>query len=650
MPASNLCLLVLCALAACTIGHVDPVEPPGSHVSALVEQADRQRRTGDQIAAETLYKKALDQEADARRAHVGIQEIMGARGRHLDLRRAYRAIGDPFLTARIEGSEKRRKEALRKAEEPYRTIGASDLAYSRGKFKHAESGFRRATRIDPGEPWAWIGLGRAQLALRKYGEAYETFRTATWSAPHHPTPWYGMSIAAQWLGRPREAFRTAAAALERAPTDASAIERMERASRRLRNPDDLRSGARHLSKAGEGRSADAMLASAGLYAAAGDTQDGQNALAKALRQGALQAELEAALPNPEDANLAEFLRRFSSGVSARYFHYRATREAESLTFFVSWARALYEETTGDTLGPAGKIEDFPFVGKLVDPTLTSDEPLVKKLAERGMLLVLGQRAGGPPEAILAVAVRRTPKEKIQSRGVEVEREAVWLGHRYISGYVEWAGGGDLAGLALGSIVLVDLHAAARWEGTMRRRLAKRRQYATEALAQQALDDKPVDSVDDPAGVADRLLLGSDDLDLAAEVLVHEDAHLIDAARFLPVGKNMLRGFGLALKHGFHAQKVVAYLERNAQLTAVAESKHPRAALAVCCRSLGGRGEHAIGYRDIVEGFVAVILLAPDKFPAIDTTRVVVQQLHLLTDAEIRAIARTLLSEWKLVRH
>jgi len=111
---------------------------------------------------------------------------------------------------------------------------------------------------------------------------------------------------------------------------------------------------------------------------------------------------------------------------------------------------------------------------------------------------------------------------------------------------------------------------------------------------------------------------------------------------------MLRGFGLALKHGFQSQKVVAFLERNAQLTAVAQSAHPRAALAVCCSSLGGAGEHAMGYGEIVEGFVSVILLAPELFPAIDTSRVVVQQLHRLSDDQIRVIARTLLKDWKLI--
>ena len=38
------------------------------------------------------------------------------------------------------------------------------------------------------------------------------------------------------------------------------------------------------------------------------------------------------------------------------------------------------------------------------------------------------------------------------------------------------------------------------------------------------------------------------------MLVHEDAHLVDAKRFLPRGGNLLRGFGLALRHGTDAIK------------------------------------------------------------------------------------------------
>ena len=175
---------------------------------------------------------------------------------------------------------------------------------------------------------------------------------------------------------------------------------------------------------------------------------------------------------------------------------------------------------------------------------------------------------------------------------------------------------------------------------MRRRVERLRPHAAALLAAEPLDDRPVRSVEDPAGVADRLYLEAT-LDLAEEVRVHEDAHLVDAARYLPVTAHPLRNLGLVLSRGFSAREILAFLERNAQLAAIAEGPSPRAALATCCATLGGEGVHAHGYGEIVEGFVREIARHPSRYPAIDTERVIVQQLHRLTDDQIRAIARTL---------
>ena len=600
---------------------------------------------GEADAARAAYERAVESESASIRAHVGLQELMRARGRDLDLRRFYRAFGNPVLTARLEGASTVRREALERSVEPYRSLGLAQLAYDTGALKDTERQFRRAVAMDPGQPWGWIGLGRVQLTLRKYGLAHTSFQHAVACAPSEPHAWYGLSLAAQRLGQREEAYAAAGSAVVLAPLDPAVVRRFRLAAQHLPERAQRLVAAGTLAGIGRGVSADAMLAAAEMYTRAGATLDVVgSALADARRLGALQVELEAAVAVVGDSDIAAFIKRFARGIDARYRHYRGTGEAETLEQLLAWARQLYEETTGETLDSAGSIESFAFVGKLMDPSEESDEPLVRRLAERGVLLILGQRAGGPPEAMLTDIVRRSGLESVTSRGVTVEREAIWIGQRYVSGYVEWAGGGDLAGLALGSVVLVDLHASAGWEGSIRRRLKQRRPFAAAALAQRALDDHPVDHVDDPAGVADRLLLETD-IDLASEVLVHENAHLIDAKRFLPKGGNLLRGFGLALKHGFAAEKVVAFLERNAQLAAIAEGQHPRAALAICCASLGGHGVHASGYREIVQAMVKEILDAPERYTGIDRDRVVVQQLHRLTDDEIRELARTLTRQW-----
>ena len=634
----------LLAIGGCAAAPVVRVQPSGSAVTSLVEAGDRARRTGDLASAQVAYDHAVEREPTAVWAHVGLQGIMLARGRDLDLRRVYRAHDDAYLRARLEGDLTVRKHLLERAHEPYRTLGLAQMEYDAGDLRAAEKLFKRAVALDPGVASGWIGLGRTQLTARKNGLAFASFTSASTCAPEDPGAWYGLSLSAQRLGRREMAFAAARTALRLAPMQDAIVRRLVLSCQRVPERPRQLLAAESLVEAGEELSAPALLAAADLYDRAGEAERAQAALALARLVGALQAELEAAVPMRDDSDLASFVTRFTRGIDARYRHYRSSGEGESLAELLTWARGLYEQTTHEKLGPPGTVENFPFVGKLVDPTERTDEPLVRRLAEQGLLLVLGQRAGGPPEAMLAAIVRRSGRELIESRGVTVEREAIWIGRRHLSGYTEWAGGGDLAGLALGSVVLIDVHASARWEGSIRRRMARLRPFAAAALAQDALEDIPGDRIDDPAGVADRLLLETE-IDLVAEVLVHEDAHLVDAKRFLPVGGNFLRGFGLALQHGFAAEKVVAFLERNAQLAAIAEGPHPRAALAICCASLGGVGVHATGYSEIVQAMVHEIRDTPSRYPGIDRERVIVQQLHRLTDDEIQGLAQTLTKRW-----
>jgi hypothetical protein len=188
---------------------------------------------------------------------------------------------------------------------------------------------------------------------------------------------------------------------------------------------------------------------------------------------------------------------------------------------------------------------------------------------------------------------------------------------------------------------------ARWEGDLHRRLRPLEPHREELFATPALEDEPVTAINDPAGVAERLYLAGG-FDLAAEVGVHEDAHLVDAERHLPVGRHAFRNLGLALRHGFRATEILAFLERNAQLTAIAEGPAPRAALAGCCAMLGHPGVHAKGYREIVQGVVDEIHAAPGRYPEIDPTRVIVQQLHRLPEPKVRALGRLLLDRWGLL--
>jgi hypothetical protein len=55
--------------------------------------------------------------------------------------------------------------------------------------------------------------------------------------------------------------------------------------------------------------------------------------------------------------------------------------------------------------------------------------------------------------------------------------------------------------------------------------------------------------------------------------------------------------------------------------------------------------HASGYTEIVAAFVKEIAARPEAHPEIDPERVIVQQLHRLSDEQIRALARATMREW-----
>jgi len=608
---------------------------------------DRARRSGDEKRAREAYEAALAADRDNLRAHLGVQVLEREAGRELSLRRRYRRERPRgFLRGWLE-TGRRREVAFAAAEEPLRSLGAGFVARAAGDRVEAERAFRRAKRRDPGLSLCRNAVARWRLGRGQTATAGAEALAAAWSDPGHPLPWLVQSWAADRRGHLARAAEAAWEAAVRAPADERVTARLYALALRRGDRGFRERAAGLLASEPARRSAATLYRAAELWRRLGRRDEAAAVLEAAREAGWTEAEgprPPALRGRPEPVR--RFARAFARAVRARYRHYRATEEAETLEEFVSWARGLYERTTGEELAPRGSVQEFRFVGALVDAREVSDEPLVRALAAHDLLLVLGQRLGGPPEAILA-PVERRESGALEIRGARIEREVVWMRTPLVEGYAEWGGGGDLAGLALAGLILVDLDAVAGWEGRLRRRRAELSGNAAELLAAEALADRPVRAVDDPAGVADRLNL-TGPLDLAAEVRVHEDAHLVDAALHLPVGRHTLRNLKLVLSRGLSSQRVLAYLERNAQLTAIASGPTPRSALATCCARLGGSGPHATGYTEIVQGLVDAILEAPERYPAIDPERVVVQQLHRLQDEEIRALARGLLRRWGLL--
>jgi len=607
-------------------------EPGAEHVRS----ADRLRRSGRMADAEEHYLRALEDDPECVRAHVGLQTLATLQGQDLDLRRKYRAQGNTFLRARLEPSGEEQTDGYAQADEPWRSLGLGIATRSAG-----------ARELDPGHAWPRIALARLYLAEGKLGAAEREFLAAHWSEPEHPTPPSGLSVIADRRGDLWAAYRWARAAYVRAPSEESLVARVHSLAVRSRSKRAMRNTAELLLRAAPEGDGSAALHAGELFARAGEPKRATQAWELAEAGGITKVELEVAEAVTLDVPLAPFVEAFTRGMRARYRHYAAAGEAEDYEECLAWAYELFERTMGRKLGEPGETLKFAFVGRLQDPTSQTHDPLVLACAEAGLLLVFGQRSGGPPEALLAEIVRRGPMEKLHLRGTETERERVWTRRRQQAGYAEWAGGGDLAGLALARIVVLDADAVARWRGGIERRRATLAPYRDRILSAAALEDEPVTDVDDPAGVADRLYLVSEGISLEAEVEIHEDAHLVDAELHLPVGKHAIRNLGLVFKRGFSATEILAFLERNAQLTAIAEGPDPLAALATCCAALGHVGTHASGYREVVQAIVHEIHDHPERYEEVDARRVILQQFHRLPPEKVRSSARIVMRDWGL---
>ena len=155
---------------------------------------------------------------------------------------------------------------------------------------------------------------------------------------------------------------------------------------------------------------------------------------------------------------------------------------------------------------------------------------------------------------------------------------------------------------------------------------------------------------DRRGGADAGPLGRVTLDeLTAVTATHEEGHLTDRTRYLPLSSHWGAVIGFLFECGFSPVRIAERLEYRAELVALAESEDPRFALAqtLDAAEAGGRGPtaHAGGYQELLRDLLGVLDEAlardPAKFPSIDPARTLVHQLHRLSPAEVRSLALAL---------
>ncbi len=128
--------------------------------------------------------------------------------------------------------------------------------------------------------------------------------------------------------------------------------------------------------------------------------------------------------------------------------------------------------------------------------------------------------------------------------------------------------------------------------------------------------------------------------------VHEEGHLCDRGRLLPVSEHPLRIAAFLVRAGVGPQGIAERLEYRAQLTALCEVPDPRLAW-VDVLSAGesealGVTPHAAAYRrlliDLVETLDREFERRPKDWPELDSSHVLAHQLHRLPPESLRRLA------------
>jgi hypothetical protein len=125
---------------------------------------------------------------------------------------------------------------------------------------------------------------------------------------------------------------------------------------------------------------------------------------------------------------------------------------------------------------------------------------------------------------------------------------------------------------------------------------------------------------------------------------HEEGHLVDRARFLPLTRDPLGALALLARAGFRPAGVARLLEARAELVALASANDPRLVLADCADALEGVNgvtPHGQAYAGLMRSFLELLARDIERYPSIDPRHPLVFQLHCLGPEEVRTLATEL---------
>jgi len=313
----------------------------------------------------------------------------------------------------------------------------------------------------------------------------------------------------------------------------------------------------------------------------------------------------------------------------------------------------------DDPGPL-PVKTFSLIGAVLDRDEAETHPLGRYFERFNHYFILGQRGGSPPEAMISGRL-------YEEQGVTRPRFGRTVPHRFILAYhvrvrsYRESLDQNLGGVTIGRELFVNLDFIHHWRGQV---LKTYRDFSRPDMRADLFHD-PAESAasrsealdtSNPLATKQRIyyLYCRDAGEKAGDVATfldmvrtHEEGHILDAERYLPILSNLWRVLGLALKGGFSTRTVEGHLEGNAEATAMAEGPAPRLSLAQLIGFLPSPESappHSLGYHGIVSRIVEEVYDDAERYPQVDRNRNILQQLHLLEPQTLRRLARQIAGE------
>jgi len=334
----------------------------------------------------------------------------------------------------------------------------------------------------------------------------------------------------------------------------------------------------------------------------------------------------------------------------------------------------WESLSGESIGPLVETPRFSFgpFANIVHPGprfSAQDERagrgpeggrvpgLARALDSMGRFGVFGVAPGlGGPDGTILRCVALEPIDR-RALGVALEGTVAWCEGIDIPSRLARRGAG-ITGAALHEGYWIDIEGVREqvlaWTALERLWMSSPAQLEAvlAELGPRRFSGEPAARLANPLGEAERIRLavlgdrtaegrGVGLEDLLEVTARHEEGHLLDRVRFLPITSNLLRGLALLFKGGFSAAGVARRLEYRAQLAALCLSEDPRLPLSdlVYGAESGGDGTpHAAGYRNLLRDFLGVLAQEEAALQGLDEQRFLLYQLHRLAPETVRRVA------------